>query len=74
MENNPKRERDMRRYNAYAQHRDKMGVTDYYISKQSGVSTSTLSEWSKGLYCPNADNLLKICEVIKVPLEEILVE
>lgn len=74
MENNPKRERDIRRYNAYAQYRDKLGVTDYYISKQSGVSASTLSEWSKGMYCPNADNLLKICEVINVPLEKILVE
>lgn len=74
VENNPKKQRDIRRYNAYAQYRDKLGVTDYYISKQSGVSASTLSEWSKGMYCPNADNLLKICEVINVPLEKILVE
>ena len=74
MERNPKSERDMRRYKAYAQYRDEMGVSDYYISKQSGVSASTFSEWGKGLYCPSADTLLRICEVIKVPLEKILVD
>lgn len=74
MENNSKKERDIRRYNAYAQYRDALGVNDYYISKQSGVSASTLSEWSKGLYCPSADTLMKICDVVKAPIENILVE
>lgn len=73
-ENNPNRERNMRRYNAYAQYRDALGYTDYYISKECEMAQSTLSDWKIGRYCPNADKLLKICKILNVQLEGILVD
>lgn len=74
VENNPNRERNIRRYNAYAQHRDALGFTDYYISKECDIAQSTLSDWKGGRYCPNADKLLKICKMVEANLEDILVE
>lgn len=73
-ERNPTRERNIRRYNAYAQYRDSCGYTDYYISKQCKIYQSTLSDWKAGRLCPNADKLLKICKLLDAPLEKILVE
>lgn len=74
MEINPNKERNIRRYNAYAQHRDAFGFTDYYISKECEIAQSTLSDWKSGRYCPNADKLLKICRIVGADLEDILVE
>lgn len=74
MESNPNRERNIRRYNAYAQHRDALGFTDYYISKECDIAQSTLSDWKVGRYCPNVDKFLKICKLLDVSLEDILVE
>lgn len=68
------KERNQRRYEAYAQYRDALGLTDYYISKQAGISQSTLSDWKSGRYCPGADNLLKICQVVAMPLEKLLID
>ena len=70
----PKRERDIRRYGAYAQYRDALGYTDYYISKECGIQQSTLSDWKSGRYCPSADTLLKICEVVGVRIEDVLID
>ena len=69
-----KRERDMRRYNAYAQYRDALGYTDYYISKECGIKQSTLSDWKSGRYCPSADTLLKICDAVNAKIENILID
>ena len=74
MESNPTRERNIRRYMAYAQYRDALGYTDYYISKECGMAQSTLSDWKSGKYCPNADKLMKICKTLNVQLEGILVD
>lgn len=74
MEINPNKERNIRRYNAYAQHRDALGFTDYYISKECEITQSTLSDWKVGRYCPNADKLLKICKAVNASIEDILVD
>lgn len=74
MEINPNRERNIRRYNAYAQYRDALGVTDYHISKECDITQSTLSDWKAGRYCPNADKLLKISEAVGANIKDILVE
>lgn len=59
-------------YKKYAALRDKKGVTDYEVAKQTGVATSTLTNWKAGRYTPKADKLLKIARYFGVPLEDLL--
>ena len=44
-------------YQKYELLRNKRGVTDYEVSKQTGVSTATLSEWKKGTYQPKIEKV-----------------
>lgn len=64
---------NIKRYEAYAQHRDAKARTDYYISKACDVPSSTLSDWKHGRSCPKADTLLKICKELEIPIESVLV-
>ena len=56
-------------YQKYAELRDQAGVTDYEVSKQTRVSTSTLTNWKYGRYCPKFDKLLAIARYFGVPVE-----
>ena len=47
-------------YKKYAELRDKTGVTDYEVGKQTGIATSTLSNWKAGRYNPKTEKLKKI--------------
>ena len=51
---------------------EKKGVTPYKVSQETGISSSTLSEWKKGLYTPKADKLLLLANYFEVPLEELV--
>lgn len=59
-------------YEKYAAIRDEKGLSDYEVSKMSGVSTATLSCWKKGSYKPKVDKLQKIAKAIGCELEELL--
>lgn len=61
-------------YKKYAELRDKAGVTDYEVSKNTGVATSTLAEWKKGTYTPKIDKIMKIAKYFGVSLEELIGE
>lgn len=56
-------------YQKYAELRDAAGVTDYEVSKHTGVSTSTLTNWKYGRYVPKVDKIRKISNYFNVPLE-----
>lgn len=56
-------------YEKYAALRDKAGYTDYEVSKKTGVSTSTLTNWKYGRYNPKADKLLPIARLFNVCIE-----
>lgn len=43
-------------------------VTAYQVSKATGVSTATLSEWKKGSYTPKLDKLMKLANYFHVPV------
>ena len=60
-------------YEIYAQMRDERGLTDYRVSKLTGISTVTLSEWKQGKYSPKVDKMMKIAKLFGVPLEDLLV-
>ena len=41
-------------------------LTAYKISKITGISTATLTNWKKGIYIPKPDKLEKIADVFSV--------
>ncbi len=55
-------------YQKYAALRDKAGVTDYEVAKNTGVSTATLTNWKYGRYTPKIDKLQKIADFFGVPV------
>lgn len=59
-------------YARYAKLRDKKGVTDYLVAKETGISAVTLSEWKSGKYNPKVDKLLKLAKFFDVPIEYFL--
>lgn len=56
-------------YQKYAELRDKAGKTDYAIAKETGLSTSTLTNWKYGRYSPKFDKLLILAKYFDVPVE-----
>lgn len=46
----------------------KNGVTPYKVSKETGVSQSTLSDWKRGISTPKSDKLQKIADYFGVSL------
>lgn len=58
-------------YSKYAKIRDAKGYTDYQVSKKTGISTSTLSEWKSGLTKPKVDKLILIADLFEVTLDEL---
>ncbi len=50
----------------------KYGVTPYKVSKETGVSQSTLSDWKRGISTPKPDKLQKLADYFGVPLSYLL--
>ncbi|MCM1164895.1 MAG: helix-turn-helix domain-containing protein [Lachnospiraceae bacterium] len=45
------------------------GLTAYKVSKDTGISQSTLSDWKTGRAMPKADKLLVLAHYFNVPIE-----
>ena len=58
-------------YENYAKIRSRIGLRDADVSKATGISTATLSEWKKGRYQPKLDKLEKIAKFLNVNIEAI---
>ena len=52
----------------------KKNVTDYQVSKDTGIPRSTLSEFNAGKYIPKVDKLLKLAEYFGVTVEDLIEE
>ena len=61
-------------YENFSKLLQKYGVTPYKVSKETGVSQSTLSDWKRGISTPKPDKLQKIADYFGVPLTYFLVE
>ena len=61
-------------YNKYATLRDKAGLTDYALSKATGISTATLTNWKYGRYNPKLDKLKTLADYFGVSVEYFLSE
>ena len=55
-------------YELYSKLRDDRGVTDYEVSKQTGISTVTLTSWKQEKYTPKADKIAKLAEYFNVDI------
>ena len=51
---------------------DKYNVTAYKVAKETGVTTSSLTNWKKGKYTPKPEKLQKIADYFGVPLSYLL--
>ena len=59
-------------YKKYSELRDSKGVTDYEVSKNTNVQTSTLSNWKAGRYTPKSDKIKAIADYFGVSIEYFL--
>lgn len=53
---------------------DKTNKTPYQVSKDTGISTATLSSWKNGVYVPKADKLMILAKCFDVSIEYFLEE
>lgn len=49
-------------------------ITSYQVSKDTGISTATLSDWKTGRSNPKLDKLLILSDYFKVPIQYFLAE
>lgn len=60
-------------YEKFVQLLQRDGVTAYKVSKDTGVSQSSLSDWKTGRATPKADKLLVLAQYFGVPIEYFLI-
>lgn len=56
-------------YKIYCKLRDDKGVKDAVVSRETGITKSTFSDWKNGRSEPKADKLQKIADYFGVSLE-----
>ena len=59
-------------YEIFSKMLQQYGVTSYKVSKETGVSQSTLSDWKRGVSSPKQDKLQKIADYFNVSLEYLM--
>ena len=66
------KERAARTYAAYEKRRRQKNLTDYAVSKATGIAVSTLSDWKRGLSVPKADKMIILAKTLDMPAEELM--
>ena len=61
-------------YEKYAALRDKNGVTDYRVSRDTGIVQATLSDWKSGKSNPKVDKLITLAKYFDVSIEYFISE
>lgn len=59
-------------YNRYCKLRDAKGYKDADISRLTGISKPTLSDWKRGVSKPKPDKLIKLAECLGVTTDYLL--
>lgn len=59
-------------YEHYVELRDKKGVTDYRVSKDTGITKSTFTDWKNGRSSPKLEKLSLLAKYFEVPIEYFL--
>lgn len=61
-------------YNRFLAILKSKGLTPYKISKETGVSQATLTNWKNGSYVPKYDKLKKIADYLNIEISELMGE
>lgn len=56
-------------YEKFAILLEKTNKTAYQVSKETGISTATLSSWKNGIYKPKSDKLKILADYFGVSIE-----
>lgn len=59
-------------YEKYVELRNKKGVTDYRVSKDTGITKSTFSDWKSNRSTPKIDKLKVLADYFGVSIEYFL--
>ena len=59
-------------YLAFSKLLNERGVTAYKVSKETGVTQSTLSDWKRGRSTPKTDNMKKIADYFGVSIDYLM--
>ena len=59
-------------YDVFEQLLQKYGVTAYKVSKETGVTQSTLSDWKRGRSTPKSENMKKIADYFGVTVDYLM--
>lgn len=59
-------------YEIFEQLLQKYGVTAYKVSKETGITQSTLSDWKRGRSTPKTDNMKKIADYFGVSINYLM--
>lgn len=51
---------------------EKYGVTAYRVSKETGITTATLTSWKQGKYVPKQDKLQLIADYFNVTIDYLM--
>lgn len=51
---------------------EKNGITPYKVGKETGIATSTLSDWKNGKSTPKQDKLKLIADLFKVSVDYLM--
>lgn len=55
-------------YSKFEELLKKHGITAYRVAQETGVPTSTLSDWKRGRSVPKIDKLQKIAKYFDLPV------
>lgn len=56
-------------YNKYLQMKDMLNLTDFDVSKKTGIPQTTISSWKQKENIPKVDNLLKLADTFNLKIE-----
>lgn len=56
-------------YNKYLQMKDMLNLTDFDVSRKSGIPQTTISSWKQNENIPKVDNLLKLADTFNLKIE-----
>lgn len=59
-------------YEKFAKLLEDRDLTAYRVSKDTGIATSTLTEWKNGTYTPKVDKLMVLANYFGVSVEYFL--
>ena len=60
-------------YQRYCELRDKKGVKDAEVARETHIPRSTFTEWKTGRSQPKLEKLVKLADYFSVPLEYFVV-